>query len=436
MKVKDSIFFKLTKKDGISLVVLVVTIIVIVILAVAVVMSLNNNNILINSSSSRYMTDLDTMQSYLELAIQNVSTRHQGTLEVESGEILLDETSNVKESRGIIKWDSVDIGNLSGEIIFDEGEDTDTSFYTGYRLPIYGSETKWYVDDRGKLVMKTGSRIYGATDIPNRMISPRMVLNEPTKYYGTYVNYKPKNGLSEDYKWRIFYATSQNIFLITEDYIDLRDVAITNSGKMPINVYNGEKSIKSAPLTNILDNYEGTNSVKNDMKWLNMDYFNKNYSSITDASKAIAYLLDKDIWSNKFVGKGAKYAIGGPSLEMFLNSYNQKMELGNKCQARADSNLGYSASSDAGKNFSYMTILTNATDLYYISDTSEASKYYLSTTSSKNNVNENLSEIFAFGMRFLGTGSVHSSNSGFRPIVCLDTYLVETEDENVYDLNI
>ena len=116
---ENRFFIKLTKKDGISLLTLVITIIVIIILAAAVVMSLNNNNVLTNASSARYTTDLDTMQSYLELTVQKAALRHQGTFELDIGEVTMDETSNVKESRGVVTWESTDIGNLSGKIIFD-----------------------------------------------------------------------------------------------------------------------------------------------------------------------------------------------------------------------------------------------------------------------------------------------------------------------------
>ena len=118
---KNLFFTKLTHKYGISLITLAITIIVIIILAAAVVMSLNNNNVLTNASSARYETDRDSMQSYLELAIQKVTLRHQGTLLLDSGEVAMDATSNVKDSKGTITWKSTDIGNLSGQIIFDKG---------------------------------------------------------------------------------------------------------------------------------------------------------------------------------------------------------------------------------------------------------------------------------------------------------------------------
>ena len=149
-------------------------------------MSLNNNNVLTNASSARYETDRDSMQSYLELAIQKVTLRHQGTLLLDSGEVAMDATSNVKDSKGTITWKSTDIGNLSGQIIFDEGTDTDTTFYTGYKLPVYGSETKWYVDENDKLVLQVGNKIYGANEVPKPGITASKVSKNPQKYYGAF----------------------------------------------------------------------------------------------------------------------------------------------------------------------------------------------------------------------------------------------------------
>ena len=194
---KNYFFTKLTHNHGISLITLVITIVVVIILAAAVVMSLNNNNVLTNASSARYETDRDSMQSYLELAIQKVTLRHQGTLLLDSGEVAMDATSNVKDTKGTITWKSTDIGNLSGQIIFDEGTDTDTTFYTGYKLPVYGSETKWYVDENGKLILQTGSRIYGADEVPKPKINAVTISKNASKYYGAYVNYTTTNTLSE-----------------------------------------------------------------------------------------------------------------------------------------------------------------------------------------------------------------------------------------------
>ena len=182
---KNKFFAKSTQSTGISLIALVITIIVILILSATVVMSLNNNNILTNSSNARYATDLDTMQSYLELAIQKISLKYQCNIELDTGEVNIDNNSNVKGTKGIIKWQSTDIPNLVGEIVFDEGLDQDITFYTGYKLPIYGSQTQWYVNSQGKLVMETGGRIYGADTVPSESLANEPELTDgmiPVKY--------------------------------------------------------------------------------------------------------------------------------------------------------------------------------------------------------------------------------------------------------------
>ena len=432
---KKIFFTKLTQKHGISLITLVITIVVVIILAAAVVMSLNNNNVLTNASSARYTTDLDTMQSYLELATQKVSLRHQGTITIDSGEVAMDATSNVKNSKGTINWESTDIGNLSGQIIFDEGTDTDTTFYTGYKLPVYGSETKWYVDENGKLVLQTGSRIYGADEIPNRTINARKILANPQKYYGAYVNYTTTNTLSENYKWRIFYATNSNVYLIASDYISVADLPATAKGNKPTNTDSSYP--KAAPLNNIINDYTGSSSIADDMKWFNKDYFDKEFSSTNINMKAVSYLLDKSIWTDKFKGNDADYVVGGPSLEMVFDSYNQYTNQSNMYQSIAENSLGYKMSDDGGSKWDYYSssnskYLTQNDELYRISNTNKAYAYWLSSPSANGTISV---------MRIHYGGNIYSNDSGnpaigFRPIVCLKygTSLKEIEEGKTYKI--
>ncbi len=432
---ENRFFIKLTKKDGISLLTLVITIIVIIILAAAVVMSLNNNNVLTNASSARYTTDLDTMQSYLELTVQKAALRHQGTFELDIGEVTMDETSNVKESRGVVTWESTDIGNLSGKIIFDEGIDTDTEFYTGYKLPVYGSETRWYIDEHGKLVLKTGSRVYGADEIPNEAINARKVSNNPQKYYGAYVNYTPTNALTEKYKWRIFYATSSNIYLISSDYVSVADLPETSKGHKPVNATKTHP--KAAAFENVINDYVGSMSIADDMKWFNQDYFNKNYTSDENNMKAVAYMLDKGIWTNKFGGTSVDYVVGGPSIEMVLNSYNQKTDMKDMYKTRAENFTGYKFSEDGGNNWlNYSSdkskYLTKYDELYKINSESSAVAYWLSSAS-------NYGANYLMNVYSNGYITIYGSNvcyAGFRPIICLksNTKLKEIEDGEIYEI--
>ena len=432
---KNYFFTKLTRNHGISLITLVITIVVVIILAAAVVMSLNNNNVLTNASSARYETDRDSMQSYLELAIQKVTLRHQGTLLLDSGEVAMDATSNVKDSKGTISWKSTDIGNLSGQIIFDEGTDTDTTFYTGYKLPVYGSETKWYVDENGKLVLQTGSRIYGADEVPKPKINAATISKNASKYYGAYVNYTTTNTLSENYKWRIFYATNSNIYLIASDYVSVADLPTTAKGNKPAN--SNTSYPKAAPFNNIINDYTGSASITEDMKWFNKDYFDKGYSSTNNNMKAVAYLLDKAIWTDKFKGNGAEYVVGGPSLDMVLTSYNQYTNQNNMYQSRAENSTGYKMSDDSGTKWSYNSstsskYLTQGDTLYRISNTNNAYAYWVSSPSAGNT---------AYVMDVYCGGGVSSSNYintdfGFRPVVCLKSgiSLKEVESGKSYQI--
>ena len=432
---KNYFFTKLTHNHGISLITLVITIVVVIILAAAVIMSLNNNNVLTNASSARYETDRDSMQSYLELAIQKVTLRHQGTLLLDSGEVAMEATSNVKDTKGTITWESTDIGNLSGQIIFDEGTDTDTTFYTGYKLPVFGSETKWYVDENGKLVLQTGSRIYGADEVPKPKINAATISKNASKYYGAYVNYTTTNTLSENYKWRIFYATNSNIYLIASDYVSVADLPTTAKGNKPAN--SNTSYPKAAPFNNIINDYTGSASITEDMKWFNKDYFDKGYSSTNNNMKAVAYLLDKAIWTDKFKGNGAEYVVGGPSLDMVLTSYNQYTNQNNMYQSRAENSTGYKMSDDSGTKWSYNSstsskYLTQGDTLYRISSKNNAYGYWFSSPSAKGTN-------FVMGVGCRGYVNYNYSSYttyGFRPVVCLKSgiSLKEVESGKSYQI--
>ena len=437
---KNYFFTKLTHNHGISLITLVITIVVVIILAAAVVMSLNNNNVLTNASSARYETDRDSMQSYLELAIQKVTLRHKGTLAIDSGEVAMDATSNVKDTKGTITWKSTDIGNLSGEIIFDEGIDTDTTFYTGYKLPVYGSETKWYVDENGKLILQTGSRIYGADEVPTTKpnssfgINATTISKNPQKYYGAYVNYTTTNTLSENYKWRIFYATNSNIYLIASDYVSVADLPATAKGNKPANT--NTSSPKAAPFGNIINDYTGSASIAEDMKWFNKDYFDKECSSTNSNMKAVSYLLDKAIWTDKFKGNGADCVVGGPSLDMVLSSYNQFTNQSNLYQSRAENSIGYKMSDDSGTSWNYSSstsskYLTQG-DTLYRSSTNNAYGYWVSSPSAS--YTSGVMNVSCNG--YVGYNDWNDARYGFLPVVCLKSgiSLKEVESGKSYQI--
>ena len=170
----------------------------------------------------------------------------------------------------------------------------------------------------------------------------------------------------------------------------------------------------------IIQEVTGSASIAEDMKWFNKDYFNKGYSSTNRNMKAVAYLLDKAIWTDKFKGNGAEYVVGGPSLDMVLTSYNQSTNQSNVYQSRAKNSTGYEMSDDGGINWNYYSsssskYLTQGDNLYRINSQSSAYSYWVSSPSA-NGTNLVMDVIYngvVYYSDYNGTGF------GFRPIVCL-----------------
>ena len=195
-------------------------------------------------------------------------------------------------------------------------------------------------------------------------------------------------------EWKIFYAgtvegeTEPHIYLISSDYIpyDVIPNSTNSSGEATSNKPNkGSSSYpRAAYLSNILNDYAGSSRVTDSrIKGLNNSYFNvKNYSSVYENMKSVAYMLDINAW-NKFAVSGkADYAIGGPTVELLFRSYNQKYP-GTNYVAEATSATGYKVGS--GSASSWSLTLSNASDpLYVITSTSNAAAYWLASPSAIN----------------------------------------------------
>ena len=127
--------------------------------------------------------------------------------------------------------------------------------------------------------------------------------------------------------------------------------------------------------------------------------------------KAIAYLSDTNIWKS-FAGEKAEYAIGGPNIELFLNSYNKKY--GTSYLTQATNTYGYSVGNGVIEKFS-LTLSNKGDSLYTVPDDLKAYGYWLfSTTASDYNCLYHSSS----------NGSVYNlvytvNYIGFRPTVCL-----------------
>ncbi len=140
---------------------------------------------------------------------------------------------------------------------------------------------------------------------------------------------------ASNYQWQIFYADSSNIYLISSYFINYSDIP-TKDGKV-LTKKSTDYIIDFSE--EVLNLYNGSSDITDSrLKTLNKDYFDKNFSSEDNNMKAVAYMLDTSIW-NTFKDNNADYVIGGPTVELFFNSYNAKY--GTKYEAQAYSNKGY-----------------------------------------------------------------------------------------------
>ena len=156
-------------------------------------------------------------------------------------------------------------------------------------------------------------------------ITAQMVAEHPEKYYGlTVTNYESQNGQND---WKIFYSDwkenpdDAHIFLITGDYVDSSktDRLDANTGMTASN-YNVYWARNSVPVfqkidSTILARFKATEYA---------------LQSDIDNSRCTSTLLNTNNWKKYLdnengTGK-AENAIGGPTIEMWMDSWNNLYE--------------------------------------------------------------------------------------------------------------
>ena len=239
------------------------------------------------------------------------------------------------------------------------------------------------------------------------------------EYYGLKLKgYDCENNAGVD-SWEIFYADENNIYILAENYMEYDYIPYsTSNGQATSNkpaTGTGMYS-RAASFVNVIGDYPNGSShiLDSKIKSLNNDYFNtKGFESANNNMKAIAYMLDTIAWSG-FAGEQAEYAIGGPTVEMILDSYNQKY--GEQYAAEAKNAYGYKVSKDGTTWSDGISRMFKTSDpLYVINSTSTASGMWLASTSAVDG--NRILRIHWNGM--LSNDNYNAGSYGFRPLVCL-----------------
>ena len=322
---------------------------------------------------------------------------------------------------------------LTGKTYVKGGQPGNESFFTAkgeYEIP-YTELYNYTKDDEAEgITIKVGT-----TNLKN--------VSDLTTLYGETTDYTSVDNV----QWQLFYDDEGYIYLIASDYVpgstlpnELIAGYVERNASFSNTIYDSETNTRSDTGT-IMETGEwskGSESntftanatvshiTRNYLKWINSSVVNTtNNSNI----KSVAYMMDTSKWSN-FAGntKGA-YAIGGPTLEMFVLSYNAKHnenKLGtyetiidaslDSTNGNANSN-GYKSKLQSG-SWSDVTEGLDTGNMWILSYNSDTYGYWLSTPGSS----YTYSVVTVMEYRHGGTildNTTNSDNKGFRPLVAI-----------------
>ena len=214
--------------------------------------------------------------------------------------------------------------------------------------------------------------------------------------------------------WKIFYSDSNNVYIITKENCAEQKILVNvdeNSG------YNGTSD------------FDGSENFKNKYPaiqagWLNKTYTPSasvagtvNYTSSYNNMKCTEYLLDSSIWNEKYKTEKADWAIGAPTLELFVASYNKKFT-DKKVILDKPSGTGYENPLPEEKSWPENDNLYNKGYFYWLACPS--------------NDGTGMWRIFASYI----VNAEYKAVDGIRPVVCLNSSitLIESADGNTFSI--
>ncbi|MCI8411654.1 MAG: type II secretion system protein [Clostridia bacterium] len=349
--------YKETQNKGITLIALVITIIVLLILAgITIAMLMGENGIIKQAKEAKQETERTGAREKLQ--IEASGSYEEGKYDVNKAKENLKNNLNIKDE----------------QITDSEGI-----------LTVEYENHKFYIDKKGKVT---------------EGITSGIIASKPTEYFGKSItNYECENseGVSE---WQIFYADDEKIYLITSQNVGYEYAPKGKLGTSP-----------NKGLSEVYKDYKGSEDILANQKTANLLKYAKDYPDAANGGiKASAYLLDTEAWK-RFKGEKAEYAIGGPTIDLFIFSYNKKYP-NNKIEYKIK-NSGYYGINDDG----CITGISTTDTLYSI--------YYTWIAG--------LAEGLPTTSDFRGWIPARNLNwevAMFRPVVCLNSGIELNELEN------
>lgn len=325
---------KLRQMKGITLIALVITIIVLLILAgVSIAMLTGGNGILTQAQRTKKETEQSNVKEKVQLAMQSILTEN----EINGKEITPEDLKN-----------QILVENPDLSV-----EEPETAIFPTI-IEVEGIPIGIDKDYNVEIATSTGV-----------IENANSVEENAKEIYGKYVLNYDSDGVT-GVAWRILHSDGENIYLIADDFIEYDKIPYsTIQGIKTENKPNQGQRPCCAFFSNILSDYNGSSDITSSnpaYKWLSQ-YYNSGYQSDSSGMKAVAYMMDTYAWE-EFKMSSALYTIGGPTLEMWLDSYNKKY--GTKYEYQVTSSSGYKIRESENDEFTgtIINLLNTSDDLY------------------------------------------------------------------------
>ena len=323
-----------TGNNGITLIALVITIIVLLILAgVTIAMLTGQNGILTRATGTNAQNAYSQATEKAKLAYMAVR------MEIMTAKVT-DVSYDATKRENALKLKDLVANELTGTewtqepIVLNEANNTITMTYNNSSLSKDGISVGKPAQD-GKIIFEIvldgqEAELYidglSSAGELNPTAGFGKVNSDYAEYFGKKVNgYKLKDGTVENGLWRLFYADGNSVYLI-------RDSSFI-----------GNRALNSLPWfdNSIEISKLGKNLNKKFTSWdLKSDAENLNNNI-----KAVVALLNTTKWED-YKADYAIWAIGAPTLELFIESYNATHTMQLDCKVETDVDTGYKV----GKN--------------------------------------------------------------------------------------
>ena len=265
----------------------------------------------------------------------------------------------------------------------------------------------------------------------NSIVTSAMIKADPEKYYGKTVTGYLAASSSLDKEWQIFHSDGSHIYLISKDYLNYNNQDdIVDNDECP-NLPNGQVAgrhgynetlfVDSIGLGNVLNYYNGASDISVTNPVIKkISYINRYPDSMNQGIIVTAFMVDQNVWKT-YLGTNAEYAIGGPTLEQFIDSYNSVSHIAGKEKIYFDiDSNGYKVSFENGNyivnNSNNIIIIDSDYDGMYIHDSSKNIDSYL--IASPCTIRGTIT-FMRMASHQLGNNYYSINANSFRPLVCL-----------------